>query len=195
MKKEVRTYNAKIEFRAAEDGQESRKITGYAAVFDKYSEEMWGFYERIKPGAFAEVLTDDVRALFNHDCNHVLGRSRAGTLSVKEDENGLAVEIELPDTQTARDLCTSMERGDIDQMSFAFTVAESDWDAEHDGKPVRTINKIKRLYDVSVVTVPAYPDTSADVRAHSDIFKEYQPQKNDLEILKLKTDLKLREVM
>lgn len=155
----------------AEEGGDKPKITGHAAVFNKLSEEMWGFYEQIAPGAFKEALrTSDPRALFNHDANYVLGRRSAGTLNVWEDDIGLAVEISPPDTQWARDLLVTIKRGDVNQMSFAFIVARggSIWE-EQDGKLIRTITKIKTLYDVSPVTYPAYPDTDASVRSLLDI--------------------------
>ena len=96
-------------------------IEGHAAVFDSLSVELWGFFEEIAPGAFADSIEagDDVRALFNHDPNYVLGRSRNGTLRLAEDEVGLRVEFEPPDTQQARDVVTLIERGDVNQMSFA----------------------------------------------------------------------------
>lgn len=168
-------------------------------MFDSYSEEMWGFREIIKPGAFSEAIgSSDVRALINHDPNLLLGRNKAGTLRMVEDDTGLSIEIDPPDTQAARDLLTSMSRGDIDQMSFGFTVRDAHWNDTHDGLPVRTITKIDRLFDVSVVTYPAYPATQANVRSMQEIFDEYQPpvqpSVNDVEILKLKLELKEKEV-
>lgn len=161
---ERRTFGMKIEVRAIGDDQEH--IRGYAAVFNELSEELWGFRERIAPGFFADVLGDDVRALWNHDSNYVLGRNIAGTLQLAEDIEGLSVEIEPPDAQWARDLIVSIKRGDVDQMSFSFEVAEDRWD-EVDGELIRTLMRCKRLWDVSVVTFPAYPQTSAQVREHA----------------------------
>lgn len=140
-------------------------ITGYAAVFDKPSLPIMGmFRETIAPGAFDKVLkgTPDVRALFNHSPDYVLGRTKAKTLSINQDERGLAVDIQPPDTTWARDLITSMQRGDISQMSFAFTVGKDEW--SQDGKQ-RTIREFASLLDVSVVTYPAYPQTSAQARS------------------------------
>src|SRR5690606_29136668 len=108
-------------------------ISGHAAVFDTLSEPMWGFREKIAPGAFDDVLEDDVRALFNHDPNFILGRTRSGTLKIAVDMRGLQYEIDPPDTQPARDLIVSMERGDVSQSSFAFIVAEDDWDEDESG--------------------------------------------------------------
>ena len=115
---------ATIELRAE---PESRKVTGYAAVFDSYSEEMWGFREKIARGAFDNVLNDDVRALFNHDPNFVLARSKSGTLRMSIDERGLKYEFEAPNTQAGNDLLESIRRGDVDQSSFAFSVDTEEW--------------------------------------------------------------------
>ena len=115
--------------------------------------------------------TDDIRALFNHDPNYVLGRNKSGTLELREDEQGLLVRIKPPNTQWARDLQVSIERGDINQMSFGFTVEEDEWRSE-DGYDVRELRKVK-LYDVSPVTYPAYTATDVGVRA-MESYKEYR---------------------
>lgn len=145
-------------------------IRGHAAVFDKWSEDLGGFRERILHGAFASaILEDDVRALFNHDSNMVLGRNRSGTLRMAEDDWGLSVEIDPPDTQWARDLLVSMRRGDITQMSFGFKVEKGgqSWGKDDQGS-TRTLTKV-RLFDVSPVTYPAYPQTDVAVRELSEI--------------------------
>jgi len=148
---------------AAEDGM-AAKISGHAAVFDQLSEDLGGFRERIAAGAFANTLKNaDIRALFNHDANFVLGRNKAGTLRLKEDLTGLAIEIDPPDTQFARDLGVSMKRGDINQMSFGFYTVSDQW-AKIDGAWVRTLLEVE-LFDVSPVTYPAYPQTDVAVRS------------------------------
>lgn len=164
---------------------EAPKIRGYAAVFGQLSEDLGGFREQIMIGAFADAIgRDDVRALVNHDANIVLGRNRAGTLIMREDANGLAIEIVPPDTQAARDLLALMERGDVSQMSFAFTVSKDDqaWEKNGAGPWIRTIKRVNRLYDVSVVTYPAYPQTQAAVRALDDWRKDHDgpPQPDQL---------------
>jgi uncharacterized protein len=146
---------------------EAPKIRGYAAVFNTLSEDLGGFREQLATGAFADALgNSDVRALINHDANLVLGRSTSGTLTMREDAVGLYTELTPPDTQAARDLVELMKRGDVTQMSFAFTVAKEDqaWTRDGSGPWLRTIKKVSRLYDVSVVTYPAYPATTAAVR-------------------------------
>ncbi len=143
---------------------------------------MGGWFEKIAPGAFSGVLAgSDIRALINHDPNMVLGRSKAGTLACRDDNTGLSIEITPPDVGYANDLLISMQRGDIDQMSFAFIVSDANWDETRDGMPVRTITGFQELFDVSVVTYPAYPTTSASVRSNSEIFADYatvQPPEN-----------------
>ena len=140
------------------------KIAGHAAVFNSLSEELWGFRERIAPGAFAPALgKSDIRALLNHDPNFVLGRTKNGTLRVREDETGLAVEIDPPETRWADDLLISIGRGDISQMSFAFRVGEESWETV-DGIDIRTILSFDEIFDVSPVTYPAYPETDVSLR-------------------------------
>ena len=141
-------------------------MRGHAAGFNCETDLGW-FRERIAPGAFTESIgKDDVRALFNHDENFILGRNTAGTLTMREDERGLYVEIDPPDTQVARDLVTSIERGDISQMSFGFQTIKDSWETEENAaKDLRTLEKVK-LWDVSPVTFPAYQETDVAVRSH-----------------------------
>ena len=143
--------------------EDSRTVAGYAAVFNSITDIGGMFREQIAPGAFKPSLAADVRALFDHDSAHVLGRTKAGTLRLKEDERGLAVEIDLPETQVARDLTASMARGDIDGMSFGFRVTKQEWDDTQD-PPLRTIREVE-LHEVSVVTFPAYDDTEVALRS------------------------------
>lgn len=165
MEIEKRAFDVEIEIEERAEGR-MPSIIGHAAVFNSLSENLGGFRERIAPGAFADTLqTDDVRALFNHDPNFVLGRNRANTLSLSEDERGLAIKITPPDTSFARDLMVSMQRRDITQMSFGFTVMPDGqaWEEDSDGMVIRTLRKV-RLFDVSPVTYPAYPQTDVAVR-------------------------------
>jgi HK97 family phage prohead protease len=169
--KETRTLNCAIEVRAEGEG-ESPVIAGYAALYNSRSENLGGFVETIRQGAFDEAAKrDDVRALINHDPNQVLGRSTSGTLRLMPDEKGLGIEIDPPNTQIARDLVELMRRGDVTQMSFSFSIRTEDQEWTQppgDGTWLREIMRIDRLYDVAVVTYPAYPDTSAAVRTLMD---------------------------
>lgn len=146
------------------------KLRGHAAVFSSLSQPIadWfgSFRERIAPGAFADsIAKDDIRALWNHDSGHVLGRTAAKTLDLSEDETGLFVDIKPPATTWARDLLVSIERGDVSQMSFGFRVPKNGdtWDIEN-GEDVRTLKKIC-LLEVSAVTFPAYTQTDIGARA------------------------------
>lgn len=147
----------------------SRTITGYAAVFNKNSENFGWFIERIAPGAFADVLQNDTVALFNHDPNYPLARNGVN-LTLTEDDFGLKYHFDAPNTTIGNDLLANIRSGVIKQSSFAFTVAEEKWE-EKDGKEpsIRTITKVKRLYDVSPVTYPAYPDTTVAARSLEQI--------------------------
>lgn len=159
--------DAKLEVRRAGTDTKVTTLRGYAAKFDVLSENLGGFREQIAPGAFSDVLNNDVRALFNHDANAVLGRTTSGTLRIAQDDIGLYYEVDLPDTQAARDLLVSIERGDVNQSSFGFRVAPNGdtWDENDEGTVIRTIKKFGRLCDVSPVTIPAYPDATVGVRS------------------------------
>lgn len=167
-------------------------IRGHAAVFNSLSEDLGGFREQIAPGAFDEAIEkDDVRALFNHNPDHILGRNVAKTLRLKSDARGLAIEIDPPDTQIARDLIVSMKRGDVTQMSFGFTIRPNgqDWAKDDSGVYVRTIKRV-RLYDISPVTYPAYPQTDVAVRSLAEIRAgEVPPDAWRVEILKRRLQL------
>jgi HK97 family phage prohead protease len=163
MKKiERRTYTVRnVETREA-DGK--MKLAGYAAVFNDSSVPL-PFSERIAPGAFRKTLseTPDVRLLINHE-GLPLARTKNGTLLLTEDEVGLRFEAELPDTTEARDLWTLVQRGDVDQMSFAFRVIRQKWNQD---RTERTLTEVSLADgDVSVVTYPAYPTTSVEAREH-----------------------------
>jgi len=162
MKKiERRTFTIKnVEARQAEDG--TMRLSGYAAVFNDDSVPL-PFIERIAPGAFRKTLTEtpDVRLLINHE-GLPLARTKNGTLRLQEDQTGLYMDADLPDTQAARDLYTLVERGDVDQMSFAFRVIRQKW---NEGRTERTLTELSLADgDVSVVTYPAYPTTSVEAR-------------------------------
>ena len=165
---------------------DGKTVTGYAAVFNSLSEEMWGFRERIDPAAFREADISDVRALFNHDPNMLLARTSSGTLKLEVDERGLRYSFDLPDTTAGRDLGELLRRGDVTQSSFGFTIADDEWieSRDNDGnveEVTRVIKKVKRLYDVSPVTYPAYPDTSVAVRSLEKWREEHatEPEKKE----------------
>jgi len=164
-KKETeRRYFPVEELRAITDEGGLRHIVGYAAVFNSLSEDLGGFREKIDSGAFADSLNaDDIRALKNHNSDYVLGRNKSGTLTLSEDQRGLKIDIMPPDAQWATDLMVSIDRKDVDQMSFGFRTLEYRWEGEYPDE-VRTLMKAQ-LFDVSPVTFPAYPDTEVGLRS------------------------------
>ena len=146
----------------AEDGE--LYIEGYFAVFNsKYW--LWDeAYETIEPGAFDDQTTEDVRALVNHDTTLVLGRTTAGTLELRQDEKGLWGRIKINQAdQDAMNLYERVKRGDVSQCSFGFDITEQDVEYSDSEPTVWRIRKVK-LYEVSVVTFPAYEDTSVEAR-------------------------------
>ncbi|MCX7161070.1 MAG: HK97 family phage prohead protease [Proteobacteria bacterium] len=149
------------EFRAAA----GNRLEGYAALFNSPSVDLGGFTEVIRPGAFARSLSasPDVLALFDHDARHVLGRTTAGTLRLAEDNRGLRFEIDVPPTQTGRDLLVSVGRGDISGASFAFRAKSDTWIQGNAGM-LRELHDLD-LLDVTVTANPAYPATTVARRA------------------------------
>ena len=165
---EVRSLNEIVEQRAY-DGElkaavEGRTVEGYASVFNSMSEDLGGFREIILPGAFSEVLDNDVRALYNHDSNYLLARTTSGTLELKEDDKGLYYRFEMPNTSYGNDMLELFRRGDLSQSSFGFTVEKDSWRMQ-DGQHVRYIERVGSLFDVSPVVYPAYTAASSGLRS------------------------------
>ena len=142
-----------------------------------------------------------MRALINHDQNLILARTTSGTLRLNADAKGLRYEFDVPQTSYGKDLLVSMERGDINQSSFAFTVQDDEWATDDDGNNIRTIKKIDRLYDVSPVTYPAYPNVDDLVVAQRGLatYKEKVERENEEKdlvkrsLVSLKIELKKRK--
>ncbi|WP_234644263.1 HK97 family phage prohead protease [Allorhizobium ampelinum] len=143
---------------------ERMTVAGYAANFGDVTTIAGVFEESIAPGAFARSLrSDDIRAFYDHGTAHVLGRNRAGTLRLSEDAKGLAVEIDLPDTTVGRDVRTLIARGDVSGMSFGFEAVGEEWDFSR-SMPRRTLTDLN-LFEVSIVSIPAYAGTSIALRS------------------------------
>jgi HK97 family phage prohead protease len=149
-------------------------LTGYAVRYNTLSVDLGGFRETILPGAFDKVLNRqrgkrDVVALFNHDANQLLGRTSSGTLELSSDEKGLRYSVVLPNTELGRTIAELTARGDLRGSSFAFTVEQKgqSWAPGEDGVPRRSIREVSGLFDVSVVTHPAYSSSSAAVARRS----------------------------
>ena len=182
--REVRTF-AVEEMRVVRKEGDAPKIVGHAAVFDSptmIGGLFGGFTEEVAPGAFKDSISeDDIRALFNHDPNIVLGRNKAGTLDLSEDEKGLRYEIRPPETQGAKDVMESIERGDITGSSFGFYVEKEEWEKTEKGEPdKRRLLKVK-LFDVSPVTFPAYDDTDVAKRKHDEFRAQADAQDPEIE--------------
>lgn len=167
---EIRTFPFEIEDVRDAEGGRSKDFTikGHAAVFDRWSHDLGGFRERISKGAFDNVLAGDphVLHLINHDPNYVLSSTRSKTLELRVDPAGLHMWSKVAPTNYAADLRVLMERGDVDQSSFAFTVARDEWKITGEGddeKVERTILEIGQLFDVTTTPMGAYPQTDSQV--------------------------------
>ena len=171
MQQEKRTYN--IELRASGEG---RTIEGYAAKYDSET-DLGGFREIIERGAFDAADVSDVRALFNHDPNYPLGRTKGGTLTLSTDDEGLFYRFEAPNTTFGDDLLALIRSGVISQSSFAFTIEKEDWEKrDGDKAPLRRIKEVRAVYDVSPVTYPAYEETTVTARKKQEFNQREEPK-------------------
>ena len=177
--KQTRSLQTNITATRAEQDNEMY-IEGYFAVYNSETELWPGAYEEIAPGAFDETLSNDIRALINHDTSLVLGRNKAGTLELKADSRGLWGRIKInPNDTDAVNLYERVKRGDVDQCSFGFNIIEEDVEYREDGTVKWTLKKVD-LHEVSVVTFPAYEETGVQARK-SEV---EQHKKRQLEIRK-----------
>ena len=160
MKQETRNFDADFELRAEGDGM---TFIGYAAKFNSPSEDLGGFVETIEAGAFRRSLRsrNDVKLLVNHDTGRVLASTRSGTMKLYEDEVGLRVEASLPNTSDGRDMAELLRRGDLNKMSFGFSVIKDSWNQEMTQRTLKSV----RLFETSIVAFPAYAATEAMVRS------------------------------
>ncbi|MBX9877623.1 MAG: HK97 family phage prohead protease [Candidatus Obscuribacterales bacterium] len=160
-----RRHLTECELRASDkEDNKPNKLAGYAALFNSYSEDLGGFREIIKPGAFNRNFPDtDVRALRDHEPSRVLGRTKSGTLILSVNSKGLVSDISAPDTTDGRDVMELVRRGDVDGMSFGFRVITDNWRMQND-EVIRELLDVE-LFDVSVVTYPAYRQTTVAVRS------------------------------
>lgn len=190
--KEIRTSENLI---AKDD--EKMIVEGYALRFNTESHLLGEFVETISPKALQDADLSDVRCLIDHNSSYVLGRTKADTLSLNVDDEGLYFRCQLPNTSYARDLYENIKLGNVNQCSFGFTVAEDgdEFEKRSDGLFKRTVNKIKALFDVSVVTYPAYEDTDVAPALRSIEHIKEDEQRNkilkdkakiEFELLKLK---------
>lgn len=159
--RQVRSIASQFETRDAE-GELS--IEGYFSVFNSIYELWPGATESVAPGAFSETLGNDIRALVDHNSTLVLGRNKAGTLELREDSHGLWGKVKInPNDSDAMNLYERVKRGDVDQCSFGFMIEDEETEFREDGSIHWTIRKVN-LFEVSVVTFPAYEDTAVTAR-------------------------------
>lgn len=168
----------RVEIREDEEG--NRTLTGYAIKWEMKSVTMgWRrFREQFKRGAFTESLTnEDQLALWSHDTSKVLGRTKNGTLRLFEDEIGLRFELDLLDTTLGDDAYKTIKRGDVDGVSFGFSMLKQEWDEADPDNVIRTITKAK-LLEISPVAFPAYPDSEVSARS-SDPYEQHVLEKRN----------------
>jgi HK97 family phage prohead protease len=161
MKNNNKQFFPSVELRAYKTEEESRMLVeGYAIVFNSESRDLGGFTEVVKENALDKALerNTDVLALYGHDYQNVLGRQSADTLQLEKDERGIKFTLDLPNTQLGRDVYTLVERGDLKGNSFGFTVEKDSWDKKGD-KVIRTIEQVRDLFEISIVSLPAYEAT------------------------------------
>jgi len=163
--REVRVLSLEgLEIRHSGRPNEGFTLRGYAAVHGQTSHDLGGFREQIAPGAFDEVLATnpDVHLTWDHDTRYVAARTKNNTLHLTSDDTGLLIDAQVGNYSWAKDLRTALERGDINQGSFAFTVADGgdEFTTDDDGNVMRTIHTVENLYDVTVTAQGAYPQTS-----------------------------------
>lgn len=155
---------ALTEFQTRQDG-EAPHLSGYFAVFDIVYDIGFGMSESIAPGAFAKTLSGDIRALTNHDTTLVLGRTGAGTMTLREDNRGLWADVEInPNDSDAMNTYARVQRGDVSQCSIGFRILSEETDFREDGSVHWTIKEVE-LFEVSVCTFPAYQETNVTARA------------------------------
>lgn len=185
--KQTRSLQTELTTRAEADGQEMY-IEGYFAVFGRETELWPGAFEEIAPGAFDETLSNDIRALINHDTTLVLGRTKAGTLELKTDNYGLWGRVKInPNDIDAVNLYERVKRGDVDQCSFGFNITSEETDWRDDGTVKWTITGID-LHEVSVATFPAYKDTG--VQARKEAVEQHRERLLEARKTKLKERLR-----
>lgn len=174
-----------LEIRALQtlEKTEDNVVEGYALKFNKESRNLGGFVETISPEALNGVDLTDVRCFLDHDSSKLLGRTSSGTLTLAVDEVGLHFRCALPNTSTGRDAMELVQRGDLNQCSFGFTVDKDKWTKGNEIM-TRSINKIGSLFEISLVSIPAYDDTDVRVATRSleEAVNEIEKQRLGLEL-------------
>ncbi|MCH4984214.1 HK97 family phage prohead protease [Macrococcoides goetzii] len=189
MSKEVRTLEAGIEVRKLEDNNNEMVVEGYALRFNTWSENLGNFIETITPEALKNTELKDVRLLFNHDWSNVLGRQSAKTLELEVDDVGLRFKAKLPNTTLGKDLYEQIRTNNINQCSFEFTLDDNGEDVKYDSKESiykRTVKAIKRIREISIVSLPAYESSDVAIALRSI---EQLEKRNKLDLVQAELDL------
>ncbi|WP_414043076.1 HK97 family phage prohead protease [Macrococcus sp. EM39E] len=189
MSKEVRTLEAEIEVRKLEDDSSEMIVEGYALRFNTWSENLGNFIETITPEALKNTELNNLRLLFNHNWDNVLGRQSAETLDIEVDEVGLRFKAKLPNTTLGRDLYEQIRVGNINQCSFEFTLDKDGEDVKYDTKESiykRTVKAIKRIREISIVSLPAYESSDVAIALRSI---EQLEKRNQLDLVQVELDL------
>ncbi len=173
---EIRCVDNPVVIEQRGEGDEKQNlVTGYALKWDVLSRTIGWFREKIDRGALDNADMNDVVALFNHNIDKVLARTISKTLTLESDDTGLKYSFSSPDTTAGRDLVESLKRGDVQHSSFSFSVSEDKWEEDEEGNEIRTVLKIKRLYDVSPVVNPAYLQATSELAKRS--YQEWKDSK------------------
>lgn len=190
-KKEVRTQLNNIEIR--DDGESGRIITGYPIVFNKPSENLGGFIEYVDPGALKNVSMDNVYLIYGHEFNNVLARKDAGTLELSIDKTGLLFKATLPNTTLANDVLENIRVGNIQGMSFGFTVSDESWEyGKNDDPDIRHVKQIDELFEITLTPIPAYKDTTVAIAKRDAMHKQMSLRSRfqmDLELARAKENM------
>ena len=185
-KMETRVIDAELEYREEED---KPVVSGYVVRWNKLSEEMFGFREKVAPGAFAKSLREmKVFSFWNHNSDIVLGNTENEALNLAEDDRGLHFELTLPETTAGKDARTLIKRGDVKGMSFGFQTLRDAWDVTDPQHVIRTLHEV-RLYEVSPTAMPAYPQSSVAARSIEDTWNEFEEYRKEA----IERESKLRE--
>ena len=185
-KMETRVIDAELEYREEED---KPIVGGYVVRWNKLSEEMFGFREKVAQGAFAKSLREmKAFSFWNHNSDIVLGSTDNETLNLTEDDKGLRFELTLPDTTAGRDARTLIKRGDVKGMSFGFRTLRDEWDETDPQHVIRTLHEV-RLYEVSPTAMPAYPQSSVAARSIEDTWNDFEEYRKEA----IERESKLRE--
>lgn len=193
-----KSFFPSTELRAYHSENENEKrmiVEGYAIVFNSESRDLGGFTEFVSPNALDEALerNSDVLALYNHDYSNVLGRQSSETLKLYKDERGVKFELDLPDTNLGRDVYELVKRGDLKGNSFGFTVEKDKWE-KRGSDVIRTIEKIKDLFEISIVSLPAYEATELTKRNFEEFIQADEVQEKEEQIEVITDEISTNEV-